>query len=63
VSPEAKKLLADRGFDPLYGARPLKRIIQQMILDKLALEMIKGRIKEDNKVKVKVKKREIIFDI
>ena len=61
VSDEAKKLLASRGFDPFYGARPLKRIIQQMILDKLALEMIKGQIKEGQKVKVGVKKGEISF--
>jgi ATP-dependent Clp protease ATP-binding subunit ClpB len=52
ISDEAKKLLAARGFDPLYGARPLKRLIQQVILDKLALEMISGRIKEGMKVKV-----------
>ena len=41
---KAKDLLAERGFDPLYGARPLKRVIQNEILDPLALEVIEGKV-------------------
>ena len=41
---KAKHLLATRGFDPLYGARPLKRVIQNDILDPLALEVIEGKV-------------------
>ncbi len=59
VSKETKKLLAEKGFDPVYGARPLKRIIQQMILDKLALEIVEGRIQEGEKVKIKTKEGKI----
>lgn len=42
ISDEAKKLLADRGYDPSFGARPLKRLIQKEILDEVALLLIKN---------------------
>lgn len=42
----ARALLADRGYDPTYGARPLKRCIQRLVLDPLAVEIIEGRIQE-----------------
>ena len=61
VSQEAKKLIAERGFDPVFGARPLKRLIQKEILDKLALEIVKGKIKEGDKVKVGVEKDKIVI--
>ncbi|MFN3301593.1 MAG: AAA family ATPase, partial [Patescibacteria group bacterium] len=61
VSPEAKKILADRGYDPVFGARPLKRVIQKEILDKLALEIVKGKIKEGDKVKVGVENDKIVI--
>jgi len=47
-----KKLIAKKGFDPTFGARPLKRVIQNMILDELALEIIEGRIKDNDKVEI-----------
>ena len=47
LSSEAKKYLTKKGFDPSYGARPLKRIIQNEILDELALQIIEGKIKEE----------------
>jgi ATP-dependent Clp protease ATP-binding subunit ClpA len=43
---KARKLVADKGYDPSFGARPLKRAIQDLILDELALKMIKHEIKE-----------------
>lgn len=52
ISPKVKKLLAEKGYDITYGARPLKRIIQTMILDELALEIIEGKVKEGDKVKI-----------
>mgnify|MGYP001608547243 CR=1 FL=1 len=61
VEPAVKDLLAERGFDPSYGARPLKRVIQSLILDPLALEIIKGDIPEGSKVSVSVKNNEIII--
>lgn len=52
VTAAAKKLLALRGYDPNFGARPLNRIIQQLILDPLAKQMIEGKIKEGDAVVV-----------
>jgi len=45
ISPKVKRMLAEKGYDITFGARPLKRIIQNMILDELALEIIEGKIK------------------
>jgi ATP-dependent Clp protease ATP-binding subunit ClpB len=50
----AKKLLAKEGFDPVYGARPLKRIIQNEVQNVLALKLLNGEIKEGDSVKVDV---------
>ncbi|HTA17575.1 MAG TPA: type VI secretion system ATPase TssH, partial [bacterium] len=52
LSPEALQKLADQGFDPLYGARPLKRVIQSELADPLAMKIILGEIKEGDTVKV-----------
>jgi len=63
VSSKVKEVLAERGFDPQYGARPLKRTIQKYIQDPLALQMLEGKIKEGELVKVKFneRKKEIEF--
>jgi len=50
----AKKLLAKEGFDPVYGARPLKRVIQNEVQNVLALKLLNGEIKEGDSVKVDV---------
>jgi ATP-dependent Clp protease ATP-binding subunit ClpA len=42
VTPAAKEFLADSGFDPVYGARPLKRVIQTLVLNKMATMLISG---------------------
>ncbi|HWP59648.1 MAG TPA: ATP-dependent chaperone ClpB, partial [Candidatus Acidoferrales bacterium] len=52
VSDEAKNFLAEKGFDPVYGARPLKRTIQKLIQDPLAREILQGRFKEGDRVYV-----------
>ncbi|MCD6149875.1 ATP-dependent chaperone ClpB [bacterium] len=62
ISPEIKKYLAKKGYDPAYGARPLKRVIQNEILDKLAMRIIEGKIKEGKKVKIGWKKGKIVFE-
>lgn len=54
VSQKSKKYLADKGYDPTFGARPLKRLIQNLILDELALEIIEGKVKEGDKVLIDV---------
>lgn len=58
----AKNYLAEQGFDPAYGARPLKRSIQRTILDPLALDMLEGKFQEGDTVKVDLNgKSEIVF--
>jgi len=52
VTPEAKALLAQRGYDPVFGARPLKRTIQRMIENPLAVEVLAGRFTEGDTIVV-----------
>lgn len=47
-----KEHIVKNGFDPEYGARPIRRVIQKMILDKMADKMITGNIKNAGKVKI-----------
>lgn len=61
VSPEAKEFIAEKGFDAQFGARPLKRAIQKMIEDNLSEELLKGTIKEGNKVAVQVEEDELVL--
>ena len=56
VNPQAKEMLAERGFDPVYGARPLKRTIQQEIQNPLALRLLEGRYQEGDTVRIDVDK-------
>jgi ATP-dependent Clp protease ATP-binding subunit ClpB len=57
----AKKLLAKEGFDPVFGARPLKRIIQRDLLDPLSLELLEGKFKEGDSVLADVVDGRIMF--
>jgi ATP-dependent Clp protease ATP-binding subunit ClpC len=52
VSPEAKEFLIDRGYDPKYGARPLKRTIQTELEDRLAEALLEGTVKERSEILV-----------
>jgi ATP-dependent Clp protease ATP-binding subunit ClpB len=52
VTPEAKAVLAERGYDPVFGARPLKRQIQRMIENPLAVEVLAGRFAEGDTIVV-----------
>jgi ATP-dependent Clp protease ATP-binding subunit ClpC len=61
VDPQAKELLIEKGFDPIFGARPLKRTIQRYIEDPLSEDIISGRVKDKKIVKVKRKNEELIF--
>jgi ATP-dependent Clp protease ATP-binding subunit ClpB len=54
VTPEAKMRLAEEGFDPVLGARPLKRVIQRRIQNQLAMRILKGEVKEGDRVAVEV---------
>jgi ATP-dependent Clp protease ATP-binding subunit ClpB len=52
VSPEAKKFLAEEGYDPAFGARPLKRTIQSFIQNPLALALLEGKYGEGDRIRV-----------
>jgi ATP-dependent Clp protease ATP-binding subunit ClpB len=59
VTDEAKKLIAKKGYNPEFGARPLKRVIQNVILDDVALMIVERKLKEGDQVKVAVKNGQI----
>ena len=61
VSLKAKNILADKGYDVSLGARPLKRVIQQQILNPLALKIVIGEIKEGDRIVIDGKNNEITF--
>ena len=55
VSGEVRAWLAERGYDPQFGARPLKRLIQRAVQDPIALKLLKGGIREGQSVEVVLK--------
>ncbi len=61
IDPAARKFLAREGFDAEFGARPLKRLMQKVILDKLADRIIRGELKDGGKVKVNFKNNSLVF--
>jgi ATP-dependent Clp protease ATP-binding subunit ClpB len=61
VSPEAKAVLADRGFDPVYGARPLKRVIQRDVQNPLAMKILAGEFAEGETAAVSTDKKGELF--
>ncbi len=61
LSDSTKELLAKEGFDPVYGARPLKRAIQRLIQDPLSLKLLQGEFKEGDFIEVDRKGDELIF--
>jgi ATP-dependent Clp protease ATP-binding subunit ClpB len=58
----ARKQLMDEGFDPAYGARPLKRVIQQRIENPLAGELIAGRFDDGDRIRVEGQEHEFVFE-
>lgn len=58
-SDKAESLLIEKGYDPAYGARPLKRAIQDLILDELSLKIIEGKLAEGDHVLIDVKSGKI----
>jgi ATP-dependent Clp protease ATP-binding subunit ClpB len=61
VDKAAKMLLAKEGYDPQFGARPLKRAVQERILNPLSLRLLEGDFKPGDKIKVTVKDDELVF--
>jgi ATP-dependent Clp protease ATP-binding subunit ClpB len=61
LTDEAKEFIAEHGFDPVYGARPLKRFIQRNLETKLAREIIAGKIHEHSKVTIEIQNGEMVL--
>jgi ATP-dependent Clp protease ATP-binding subunit ClpB len=61
VSDEARDLLITLGYEPVYGARPLKRVIQKRVLDPLALRLLNGDIREGEDVNLRVSDGELVL--
>ncbi|HNS01682.1 MAG TPA: ATP-dependent chaperone ClpB [Anaerolineae bacterium] len=61
LSDAARGLLAERGYDPVYGARPLKRAIQQLVQDPLALALLRGDFGEGDSIVADVRDDQIVF--
>jgi ATP-dependent Clp protease ATP-binding subunit ClpB len=57
----AKKYIAEQGYSPVYGARPLKRSLQKLVLDPLALDILAGKFTEGDHIVIGVSKGEITF--
>jgi ATP-dependent Clp protease ATP-binding subunit ClpB len=61
LSAEARTLLGNLGYDPTYGARPLKRVIQKQLVDRLALKILEGEFTEGDTVSVEAAAGELVF--
>ena len=61
LTDKAEEFLANTGFDPVYGARPLKRTIQHLIQDPLALKILEGSVKEGDHVRMDVNDGQMVF--
>jgi ATP-dependent Clp protease ATP-binding subunit ClpB len=59
---EARAVLAEAGWDPTYGARPLKRAIQRLLENPLALRLLEGEFGEGDTVRVDAKDGELVFE-
>jgi ATP-dependent Clp protease ATP-binding subunit ClpB len=62
VTDDALTLLGNLGYDPTYGARPLKRVIQKRLVDKLALAILEGRFTTGDTVQVDARDGELVFE-
>jgi ATP-dependent Clp protease ATP-binding subunit ClpB len=61
LTDRAKDLIIEEGYDPTYGARPLKRSIQRRILDPLAIKVLEGQFREGDTVNIDVKAGDLTF--
>jgi ATP-dependent Clp protease ATP-binding subunit ClpB len=61
LAPDALQFIADQGYDPVYGARPLKRAIQKHLLDPLSLEMLDGKFTDGDHISAQLKDAKVTF--
>ena len=57
----ARTLIGNMGYDPTYGARPLRRVIQKQLTDRLALALLEGRLREGDAVRVEAVDGELVL--
>src|SRR5215211_7131282 len=62
LTDDARTLIGNLGYDPTYGARPLKRVIQKQLVDKLALKLLEGEFREGDIVRVDAAEGELVFE-
>ena len=62
LTEEAKELVAEAGWDPTYGARPLKRALQRLVENSLALRLLEGEFGEGDTVLVDARDGELVFE-
>jgi ATP-dependent Clp protease ATP-binding subunit ClpB len=63
LSDEARATLADMGYDPQFGARPLKRVIQREVQNRIALAILEGRVKDGSTVEIDVRNGELTLEV
>ena len=63
LTPEAREWLAEKGYDPVYGARPLKRVIQKFVQDPMAEQILSGSIPDDSAVAVDAGSDRLLFRV
>ena len=62
LDPSAKALIAQEGYDPQFGARPLKRSIQEHLLDPLATQLLEGKFKPGDRIRATAHDSELVFE-
>jgi ATP-dependent Clp protease ATP-binding subunit ClpB len=62
LTPAARQLLGDMGYDPTYGARPLRRVIQKELTDRLALALLEGELREGDSVTVDAVNGDLVLE-
>jgi ATP-dependent Clp protease ATP-binding subunit ClpB len=61
LSDKSRNWLAEKGYDPVYGARPLRRVIQREVQNKLATQLLEGKVKDGAKLLVEMNGNEVEF--
>jgi ATP-dependent Clp protease ATP-binding subunit ClpB len=62
LSANAREMLGNMGYDPTYGARPLRRVIQKQLIDRLALALLKGDVRAGDSVNVDTREGELVLE-
>ena len=63
LTDKARSLLADMGYDPQFGARPLKRVIQREVQNRVAMAILEGRVQDGSTVEIDVRNGELALEV